>query len=310
MAASRDILRRLRSVKNTKKITKAMELVASAKMRKVAQAVLASRPYTDHAWELLLNLAKRTDPTKHALLQDRPAVKTIGLVVLTSNRGLVGALNSNLVNAAVKAAKELKGVTGAEVKIILLGTKGRTMVTQHGYTAAAEFAKQDITTNVREIRPVAKMVIDDFRNGVFDKVIVAYMDYVSTLVQKPRVKQILPLSAAGFASGVAGLAETAERAKIVAEEAAEEKHFEYLFEPSPDAVLEEVLPRLVEMQLYRAVLESNASEQAARMMAMRNATDAAGELIDDLTLSYNQARQAGITQDLAEISAGRAALES
>lgn len=310
MAASRDILRRLRSVKNTKKITKAMELVASAKMRKVAQAVLASRPYTDHAWELLLNLAKRTDPSKHPLLQDRSEVKTIGLVVMTSNRGLVGALNSNLVNAAVKAARELTGATGAEVKVILLGTKGRAMVTQYRFTAAAEFTKQEIASSVREIRPIAKMVIDDFRKGMYDKIVVAYMDYVSTLLQKPRVKQILPLSAAGFMSGVAGLAESAERANIVAEEAAEEKHFEYLFEPNPDTVLEEVLPRLVEMQLYRAVLEANASEQAARMMAMRNATDAAGELIDDLTLSYNQARQAAITQDLAEISAGRAALES
>ncbi len=310
MAASRDILRRLRSVKNTKKITKAMELVASAKMRKVAQAVLASRPYTDHAWELLLNLAKRTDPSKHALLQDRPAVKTIGLVVITSNRGLVGALNSNLVNAAVKAARELTGSTRAEVKVILLGTKGRTMVTQYRFTAAAEFTKQEIASNVREIRPIAKMVIDDFRSGTYDKIVVAYMDYISMLIQKPRVKQILPLSAAGFMSGVTGLATSFERAQIVNEEALEAKHFEYLFEPNPDTVLEEILPRLVEMQLYRAVLEANASEQAARMMAMRNATDAAGDLIDDLTLSYNQARQAGITQDLAEISAGRAALES
>ena len=310
MAASRDILRRLRSVKNTKKITKAMELVASAKMRKVAQAVLASRPYTDHAWELLLNLAKRTDPSKHALLQDRAEVKTIGLIVMTSNRGLVGALNSNLINAAVKAARELTNATGADVKVILLGSKGRAMVTQYQFTAAAEFTKQEIATNVREIRPIAKMAIDDFRNGTYDKIVVAYMDYISTLLQKPRVKQILPLSASGFMSGVAGLAESAERAKIVADEATEEKHFEYLFEPSPDSVLEEILPRLVEMQLYRAVLEANASEQAARMMAMRNATDAAGDLIDDLTLSYNQARQAAITQDLAEISAGRAALES
>lgn len=310
MAASRDILRRLRSVKNTKKITKAMELIASAKMRKVAQAVLASRPYTDRAWELLLNLAKRTDPSQHPLLQDRSEVKSIGLIVMTSNRGLVGALNSNLINAAVKAAREMTGANGAEVKTILLGAKGRAMVTQYGFTAAAEFPKQEIMTNVLAIRPVAKMVIDDFRRGVYDKVVVAYVDYVSMLIQKPRVKQILPLSAAGFASGVAGLAETAERASIVADEAAGKKDFEYLFEPNADTVLEEILPRLVEMQLYRAALESNASEQAARMMAMRNATDAAGDLIDDLTLSYNQARQAAITQDLAEISAGRAALES
>lgn len=310
MAASRDILRRLRSVKNTRKITKAMELVASAKMRKVTQAVLASRPYTDRAWELLLNLAKRTDPTQHPLLHDRPVVKTIGLVVMTSNRGLVGALNSNLVNAAARTARALKAKTGAEVKTILLGTKGRAMVTQHGYSAAAEFTKQEIMTNVLAIRPVAKMVIDDFRRGAYDQIVVAYMDYVSMLVQKPLVKQILPLSAETFTSGIAGLAEATERASIVATEKQEAKDFEYLFEPNPDTVLEEILPRLVEMQLYRAVLESNASEQAARMMAMRNATDAAGDLIDDLTLSYNQARQAAITQDLAEISAGRAALES
>ena len=303
-AASRDILRRLRSVRNTKKITRAMELVSSAKMRKVAQAVLASRPYTDHAWTMLINLAQRTDPSKHPLLQTRPTLKTIGLVVITSNRGLVGALNSNLLAAAAKYADQIQKTTGAEVKAILLGTKGRPITTQFGHTAAAEFTKQEIMTNVADLRPVSKMVMDDFLNGTYDQVAVAYMDYVSTLVQKPVVKAILPLSQETFKAGIDELAAANKTTPTASVES------DYLFEPNADVVLEAILPRLVEMQLYRAVLESNASEQAARMMAMRNATDAASDLIDDLTLSYNQARQAAITQDLAEISAGRAALES
>jgi F-type H+-transporting ATPase subunit gamma len=191
-----------------------------------------------------------------------------------------------------------------------MGKKGRMIMKQYGIHIDAEFTKDDIVTNVLGVRPMARLAIDRFTDGTYDRVYVGFMDFISTMVQKPRLRQILPLSSAGFEAGTVGLVSNEEQSAIEHEEQREEKVFEYTFEPNPDAVLEYLLPRLVEMQIYRAVLETNASEQAARMVAMKTASDAAGDIIDDLTLTFNQARQASITQDLSEISAGRAALEA
>lgn len=309
-SAGRDIQRRIRSVTSTKKITKAMELVASAKMRKASAAVLATRPYTDRAWEMLLSLAKRTDTSRHALLVERPDVKKVGIVLVASNRGLVGGFNTVLTSTVARLVKELVPNDGVSAEVILMGNKGKMILSQHGVPISAEFPKQDVVTNVLGVRPMAKLAIDRFLDGTYDRVLVGYMDFHSMLSQEPKLRQILPLSSAGFLSGAVGVASKEEEAAIAKQEELDEQHFEYQFEPNPDAVLEYILPRLVEMQLYRAVLETNASEQAARMVAMKNASDAAGDLIDDLTLTFNQARQASITQDLSEISAGRAALES
>lgn len=309
-AATRDIQRRIRSVKSTKKITKAMELVASAKMRRSSQAVVATRPYTDRAWDMLLHLAQRTDARHHALLAERPEPKKIGVVLVASNRGLVGGFNAQLTATVAKDIKHLIGNTPATAEVILMGKKGRLIMSQHGLPIEAEFTKDDIITSVLGVRPMAKLAIDRFTDGTYDQVLVGYMDFISTLAQKPRLRQILPLSAAGFIAGQVGLVSNEEQQAITSDEQAGDAAFEYTFEPNADAVLEHILPRLVEMQIYRAVLETNASEQAARMVAMKSASDAAGDLIDDLTLSFNQARQASITQDLSEISAGRAALES
>lgn len=309
-AATRDIKRRLRSVQNTKKITKAMELVASVKMRKSSQAVVASRPYTDQAWELLLNIAKRTEAEHHPLLQSNPKPKKIAVVLIASNRGLVGSFNSQITSAVDRYINGFQEATLAEVDTIIMGTKGRAVLYQHGHAIAAEFIKQDVIFNAAEIQPLSQLVINGFMEKKYDRVIVAYMEFVSALVQKPRIRQILPMNIQSFSDGEIGLIEHDERQRIIRHEARDEKSFEYLFEPNTNTVLDALLPRLVEMQMYRAVLETNAAEHAARMVAMRNATEAAGDLIDELTLSFNQARQAAITQDLAEISAGRAALES
>jgi len=306
-AATRDIQRRIRSVKSTKKITKAMELVASAKMRRSSQAVMATRPYTDRAWDMLQHLSRRTDASQHALLAERTEPKKIGIVLVASNRGLVGGFNAQLTATVAKEVTRLIGSSNISVEVILMGKKGRMIMSQHGLPIEAEFTKDDVVTSVLGIRPMAKLAIDRFTAGEYDRVLVGYMDFISTLNQKPRLRQILPLSAAGVVAGEIGV-QSDEDAKSTG--GSDDKNFEYTFEPNPDAVLEHILPRLVEMQIYRAVLETNASEQAARMVAMKSASDAAGDLIDDLTLSFNQARQASITQDLSEISAGRAALES
>ncbi len=307
---TREIRRRLRSVGNTKKITKAMELVSSAKMRRAAQAVTATRPYADRAWEMLINLARRTDTAVHPLLQERPEPKSIGVVLITTNRGLVGSFNTQIINAVADYVRQLKSTSATTTEMVLMGSKGRVIFHQHGHPVAAEFEKHETVARVADVQPMAKLVIDGFTAGAYDRVVVAYMDYLSTISQKPRIRQILPITWSAFHDGRMGLLDSEERLRIEREERADERAFEYLFEPSADAVVEYLFPRLVEMQIYRALLETNAAEQAARMMAMRNATDAAGDLIDDLTLSFNQARQAGITQDLSEISAGRAALES
>lgn len=306
-AATRDIQRRIRSVKSTKKITKAMELVASAKMRRSSQAVMATRPYTDRAWDMLQHLSQRTDATQHALLAERAEPKKIGIVLVASNRGLVGGFNAQLTATVAKEVTRLVGSSTISVEVILMGKKGRMIMSQHGLPIEAEFTKDDVVTSVLGIRPMAKLAIDRFTLGEYDRVLVGYMDFISTLNQKPRLRQILPLSAAGVMAGDVGVQSNED---VGAEKTSDDQNFEYTFEPNPDAVLEHILPRLVEMQIYRAVLETNASEQAARMVAMKSASDAAGDLIDDLTLSFNQARQASITQDLSEISAGRAALES
>lgn len=305
----RDIKRRLRSVTNTRKITKAMELVSSVKMRKAVNTVTAARPYAEHAWEMLLTVAQTSHSEQHPLLRHEVQPKKIAVLTIASNRGLVGGFNTNLTSAVAKYVKNLEQETGATIETVIMGTKGRSLASQYHLNITAEFPKEDILFSSLEIRPMSKMLIDGFTNGEYDRVIVAYMDYISSLVQKPAIRQILPLSAEEFSSGIAGIVEANERKHILEEEAEDVAKHEYLFEPNADQLLESLLPRLVEMQIYRAVLETNAAEHAARMVSMKNASDSAGDLITDLTLSYNQARQAAITQDLSEISAGRAALE-
>lgn len=299
---TREIRRRIKAVNSTKKITKAMELVASAKMRKVTQALLQTRPYTDWSWQLLKNVSEKTDHSLHPLLQHRDPIKRQALVLLSTNRGLVGAFNANLIAAAMQSVSQAKQA-GIETDLVLMGAKGRAMVVRYGINAMADFPKADIASSVMDVRVMAKLVIKEFLSAKVDRVSVAFMDYRSTLLQKPVVRQVLPLDKAAFES--TGQISTQPDTEIM-----QYDFNEYLFEPNADAVLEVLLNRLVEIQLFRALLETNASEQAARMMSMRNASDAASDLIDDLTLSFNQARQAAITQDLSEISAGRAALES
>ncbi len=213
-AASRDIKRRLRSVENTRKITKAMELVASVKMRKASQAVLSTRAYTDQAWELLVNVAKRTEVGQHPLLRVASKPKKVAVVLIASNRGLVGGFNAQITAAISHYIKRFKNVTLAEVDTIIMGTRGRAVYYQHGHEIAAEFIKQDVIFNAAEVLPLSKLVIDGYTNGEYDRVVVGYMDFVSPLVQKPRIRQILPLSMESFERGEIGLLEEDERHDI------------------------------------------------------------------------------------------------
>ncbi len=314
MAKTKEISRRIKSVSSTKKITKAMEMVAAAKMRKAVDAVLKTRTYANLSWETVLHLAKIAashNEVGHPLLTKKTEVKKVALILLSSNRGLCGGFNAAIINKAKESLKK----HNLETDIILVGKKGAVMA-QQKYNIAAEFPKSDLVLSAAETNPIARMVIADYLLGKYDKVMLAYTDFVSGAVQVPRVKQLLPVDITTDDQylGVVGKSEAVGTSRSFIEEK-EKQHlqsgefiYEYAFEPSPKEVLDRIVPRLIEVQLYQALLESNASEHSARMAAMHQATESASDMVSELTLFYNKARQSSITAEIAEISAGANAL--
>lgn len=299
---TRELKRRIKGITGTKKITKAMELVAASKMRRAVQAALATRTYALRAWEILLNLADVTDPKLHRLLVKREA-KRVLVVVFASDRGLAGGLNTQVVRAALQAVQR---AGDTPVDIVAIGKKAEAALIRANLNIIASFPAPSRQAVLSDVLPISKIAIGQYLDGTYDQVVIVGTDYLSAIVQKPKIRTVLPIS-----RGV--LKESIDSAGNLPESSVPSVPTdltEYLFEPSADAVLEAMLLRLVEMQLYQALLEASASEQAARMLAMRNATDAATDLIDELTLVFNKARQAGITKDLAEISASKVALAS
>jgi len=306
MTSTRDIKRRIKSIGNTKKITRAMQMVSAAKMRKAVEAVLRTRTYANLSWATILNLTKavsKDGEVLHPFFESRQEVKKIGIILVTSNRGLCGGFNTALIKKVRESIIKHPGANGRphETEFILLGKKGATIYQYFKYNIAADFPKEDLAESIKGILPVSKMAGEDFLAKKYDKIFVAYADYINAIKQEPRVRQILPINEqahkdfvniTGMGNGVNGNGKT-----------------EYLFEPSPGDVLNDMVPRLIEVQIYQAMLESAASEHSARMAAMRQATDAAGELVDELTLFYNKDRQASITAEIAEISAGANALK-
>ena len=316
MAGARDIKKRIKSIGNTKKITRAMEMVSAAKMRKAIEAVLKSRTYADLSWATLLNLARnakgKNSQTLHALLAKRNEIKKVAIILITSNRGLCGGFNASIIKKSMESInKHLISAAGHPIshEFILLGKKGAAVHKNFSCEVAADFPKLDYIDEVSEVVPIAQMVINDYLSGKYDKVLIAYTDFINAAKQLPRIKQLLPID----------ITETDEHLGVVGEVSKSspgsesfkknsEFDSEYIFEPSPEEVLNEILPRLIEMQLFQALLESNSSEQSARRLAMHQATEAAADMVGELTLSYNKARQAGVTSEIAEISAGANAL--
>ncbi|MFH1111860.1 MAG: ATP synthase F1 subunit gamma [Patescibacteria group bacterium] len=309
--ATREIKRRIRSIKNTKQITRAMEMVSAAKMRKAVANVLATRTYANLGWEMLQELVRRTDPAHHPLLHRRETTKHIGLVIVTSNRGLCGGFNHQLANRAnLYIERHRSQQVELEADLVAVGKRGRDIMFRRGHTIVAEFTKTDITTRIDEVTPIAKLLIDDYLRGYYDRVVMAYTDFISPIAQKPRIKQLLPIEIEADADlGQARMPDQIKPSQPEKQQPSYLYNYEYLFEPTPDQVLEDLLPRLLEVQIYQALLESDASEHSARMLAMRNASDAADDMISSLTLIYNQARQASITTELADITGGRVAVE-
>ena len=280
MIPIRIIRRRIRSIKSTAKITKAMEMIAASKMRQAQLRSLAARPYAEKMREVLANLAAqpRTEGGSHPLLQLRE-VKHMTVIHITGDRGLCGGLNANINRRTASFILE----RSTPVNLITVGRKGRDFMSRYGRDIRAEFTQLGDKPSLTDTTPISRVVIDDYTNKLADEIYLAYTEFITTAIQRPVLWKLLPI----------------EPAKI-----RPSANIDYIYEPSPSVVLGELLPRYVEMQVYHAILESIASEQSARMVAMRNATDNANEMIEDLTLTYNKARQELITKELLDISGG------
>ena len=286
MASTREIRRRIKSVKNISQVTKAMEAVSAAKMRKAQAQVLATRPYAEQARNVLAYIAKLAGNESHPMIKPREVVKRVGVMLVTADRGLAGGFNANVIRRAAALIRE-KRQAGAEVELIPVGKKGRDWLVRYDPSIRAEFSKMPDTPKIYDIAPIARVLLDDYLQGYFDEVYIVYTDFVNTIKQEPVAHKLLPVEPAEAAIGMAA---------------------GYLFEPSPEAVLGEVLYGFTEVQILQALYESLASEHSARMVAMRNATDAADELIGTLTLTYNKARQENITTELMDIIGGSTAV--
>jgi F-type H+-transporting ATPase subunit gamma len=288
MASLRDIRRRIGSIRNIAQITRAMEMVAASRMKRAQEAILAARPFAEELDDMLARVAAAADDREEPLLARRP-VHHIALIMVTTDRGLAGALNSNASRNVLRWVAERAGnpVDGQPVQIsaVTVGRKGRDALRRAGIPIAAHFPQFGDRPSFADVQPLAHLVIEDFLAGTYDEVVISFSSFLSTLVQRPAVRTVLP----------------AERP--VMDEAAAVRNDEYLFEPSAE-ILGQLLPFYVANNIYRAVLENIASEHSARMIAMRNSTDNAHELIDELTLVYNKTRQATITREMIEIVSG------
>lgn len=290
----RAIRDRIRSVGSTAKVTRAMELVAASKMRRAQENALRARPYAEQMISVLSQLAGHTGggdvSSAHPLLDSRP-VQSVLYLHITSDRGLAGGLNSNMNRAGASLLLEYQPDV-ERVAVLPVGRKGRDFFRRAGMELVADFSELGDFPSFEDVRPIARIIMDDFLSGKVDKVVLGYQRFVNAAVQRPTTLQILPIEPP---------AEVAEGAG---------KPVDFIIEPSPQALLDTLLPRFVEMQVYAAILEARASEQSARMVAMRQATDAANEMVNDLTLAYNKARQESITAELLDLVGGVAALES
>jgi len=289
MAGGKEIRTQIGSIKNTQKITRAMEMVAAAKMRKAQDRMLASRPYAEKMREVIGHLALAHPEQKHPFMQKRE-VKSVGYIIVSSDRGLCGGLNNNLFRLLVKEVKGLQE-QGKGVKYCLIGNKAVAFFSRVGGDVMAQATHLGDAPHVEDLVGTVKVMLDAYMDGEVDEVRIAYNRFVNTMTQDPTVEQLVPLPEP----------EKEERDKL-------KHHWDYIYEPDAREVLEDLLARYVESLVYQAVVENGACEQSARMVAMKAATDNAGSLIDELELVYNKARQAAITQEISEIVSGAAAV--
>lgn len=279
MASQRDIRRRIGSVKNIKQITRAMQFVAASKLKRAQDATLASRPYSDKLDEVLADLAVVLSGEDHPLLV-RPTSGKRLIVLITTDRPLAGPFTSNAVRFAAREITEYSG----DLAVVTVGRKGRDAMRRARVPIEAHFAGFGDRPTFADVLPLARLITDDYLSGGYIRIDIVYPHFVSTLVQRPTLATLLPVQPTDDTAGIPGN--------------------QFIFEPDPGAVLEQLLPRYVATRVYQTILEAKASEESSRMVAMKNATDNAEDLIEDLTLSYNKVRQANITREMIEIASG------
>jgi F-type H+-transporting ATPase subunit gamma len=289
MAAGKEIRGKIKSVENTKKITKAMEMVAASKMRKAQERMLSARPYADKIRNLAANLSQATPEYKHPFMVSNEGVKTVGFIVVTTDKGLCGGLNTNVLRALTSKLKELDG-QGVKAEAVAIGNKGFGFLNRIGAKVVAHVTQLGDKPHLESLIGPVKVLLDAYADGKLGAVYLCYTRFINTMKQEPMVQPLLPLSPESM---------TADKA---------EHGWDYIYEPDAPTVIDELLLRYTEALVYQAVAENMASEQSARMVAMKSATDNAGNVINELKLVYNKTRQAGITKELSEIVAGAAAV--
>ena len=313
MQGTKEIKRRIKSVKSTKKITKAMELVAASKMKRAVAGTLASRLYAEYSWEILTSIGKNIEENTSPFFIERP-VKNILLILITSNRGLCGAYNSQVIKKTLQAIKQQNNID-----VVTVGKKGDVAMRRIGKKVIASFTEMPANISLSDILPISKLATQEYALKNYDKVLVAYTDFVSAMIQTANIKQILPVSKTELKEAIDSLQVTIDqspKSKVKPARTAVqsggsqmlEARVDYLIEGDKDKLIDSLAEKISRMQIYQMILESNASEQSSRMVAMKNASEAAGEMIDDLTLVFNKARQSGITREISEISAGMASV--
>lgn len=286
MSGAKEIRGKIASVKNTQKITSAMELVAASKMRKAQDRMAASKPYAEKIRQVVRHLANSNAEYKHTYMDERE-IKRVGVIVVSSDRGLCGGLNINLFKKTLKLTKEWKE-KGCEVDLTLIGSKAVSFFKAVGGNVIATKTGLGDEPSVEDLIGSVKVMLNAFESGQIDRLYLMYNDFVNTMTQDPTSIQLLPLEAS--------------------KDDEYQHHWDYIYEPDAKEILDYLLVRFVESQVYQGVVENNACEQAARMVAMKSATDNAGNLINELQLVYNKARQAAITQEISEIVGGAAAV--
>lgn len=290
MAAGKEIRGKIKSVENTKKITKAMEMVAASKMRKAQDRMRAARPYSEKIGNIAANLSQANPEYKHPFLVQNDGAKSAGFVVVTTDKGLCGGLNTNVLRAVTGKLKELEAA-GQSAEVVAIGNKGLGFMNRIGAKVVAQAIQLGDQPHIEKLIGPVKVLLDKYVAGELSAVYLCYTRFINTMKQEPVVQQLLPLSTEGMKTEGAG------------------KHsWDYLYEPDAATVIDELLVRYTEALVYQAVAENMASEQSARMVAMKAATDNAGTLIGELKLVYNKTRQAAITKELSEIVSGAAAI--
>jgi F-type H+-transporting ATPase subunit gamma len=305
MASLRDIRGRIASVKNTQQITRAMKMVAAAKLRKAQERIFQTRPYAFKIREMVSHLRSRVDPTSHELFRDRE-VERVLLVVVTSDRGLAGAFNANILKKAEAEieARYADHRTAGTLQVMALGRKGHEHFRKRDYSLVGDYRGLFNRLSTRDAVEITDRLVDGFNAREWDEVKVVYNEFKNTISQNRVAEPFLPIPADAFSTPVMEADEG-----FVADASNGANGIEYIFEPSAEAILDRLIPQYLVYQMTRILLESNAAEQGARMVAMDNATTNAGELLESLTLQYNRARQAAITTEIIEIASGAEALK-